>query len=186
MGTRYSGSRSSAYWRPEDSARSPENFVGPNGIRPWPSAARPYTYTHARPAFGSGASAVVPATIDRKFGSKGKAHRQDASALMTYFENRAGADKVEALLIDAADAGRPLAISAVNWGEVYYCDLARARRGGRHRQAASDRSASHPGFRCGHGPGQTGRQPQSSAQSSLRRLLRRRPHAIAKGNLSHE
>jgi len=44
----------------------------------------------------------------------------DASALMTFFENRAGADKVEALLVDAADAQRPLVMSVVNWGEVYY------------------------------------------------------------------
>jgi predicted nucleic acid-binding protein len=44
----------------------------------------------------------------------------DASALMTFFENRTGADKVEALLVDAADAERPLAMSVVNWGEVYY------------------------------------------------------------------
>jgi predicted nucleic acid-binding protein len=39
---------------------------------------------------------------------------------MTFFENGAGADKVEKLLVDAADAERPLAMSVVNWGEVYY------------------------------------------------------------------
>jgi ribonuclease VapC len=44
----------------------------------------------------------------------------DASALMTFFENRPGADKVEDLLAEAADAQRPLAMSVVNWGEVYY------------------------------------------------------------------
>jgi len=44
----------------------------------------------------------------------------DASALMTFFENRPGADRVEHLLVDAADAQRPLAMSVVNWGEVYY------------------------------------------------------------------
>jgi predicted nucleic acid-binding protein len=49
-----------------------------------------------------------------------KAYVLDASALMTFFENRAGADKVEARLVDAADAQRPLAMSVVNWGEVYY------------------------------------------------------------------
>ena len=49
-----------------------------------------------------------------------KTYVLDASALMTFFENRAGADKVEALLIDATDAQRPLAMSVVNWGEVYY------------------------------------------------------------------
>ena len=44
----------------------------------------------------------------------------DASALMTFFENRAGAGKVEALLVDAAHAASPLAMSVINWGEVYY------------------------------------------------------------------
>ena len=49
-----------------------------------------------------------------------KTYVLDASALMTLFENRAGASKVEALLVDAADAQRPLAMSVINWGEVYY------------------------------------------------------------------
>ena len=49
-----------------------------------------------------------------------KSYVLDASALMTFFENRPGADKVEELLVDAADAERPLAMSVVNWGEVYY------------------------------------------------------------------
>ena len=49
-----------------------------------------------------------------------KSYVLDASALMTFFENRAGADKVETLLVGAADAERPLAMSVVNWGEVYY------------------------------------------------------------------
>lgn len=44
----------------------------------------------------------------------------DASALMTFFENRPGADKVEDLLAKAADAKHPLLMSVVNWGEVYY------------------------------------------------------------------
>ncbi len=44
----------------------------------------------------------------------------DASALMTFFENRAGAGKVEELLTAAADDARPLAMSVINWGEVYY------------------------------------------------------------------
>lgn len=44
----------------------------------------------------------------------------DASALMTFFENRPGAAKVEAILADAAAAGRALAMSVINWGEVYY------------------------------------------------------------------
>ena len=49
-----------------------------------------------------------------------KTYVLDASALMTFFENRPGADKVEELLAGAADATRPLAMSVVNWGEVYY------------------------------------------------------------------
>jgi len=49
-----------------------------------------------------------------------KTYVLDASALMTFFENRAGAGRVETLLVDAADAERPLAMSVVNWGEVYY------------------------------------------------------------------
>jgi PIN domain nuclease of toxin-antitoxin system len=44
----------------------------------------------------------------------------DASALMTSFEDRAGADKVEELLAKAAEAKQPLSMSVVNWGEVYY------------------------------------------------------------------
>jgi predicted nucleic acid-binding protein len=49
-----------------------------------------------------------------------KAYVLDASALMTFFENRPGADRVEDLLAGAADAQRPLAMSVVNLGEVYY------------------------------------------------------------------
>lgn len=39
---------------------------------------------------------------------------------MTFFEDRAGAGKVEELLAKAAEAKRPLAMSVVNWGEVFY------------------------------------------------------------------
>lgn len=49
-----------------------------------------------------------------------RAHVLDASALMTFFEDRSGADKVEDLLAKAADAKHPLLMSVVNWGEVYY------------------------------------------------------------------
>jgi len=49
-----------------------------------------------------------------------KTYVLDSSALMTFFENRPGAGKVEELLAGAADAQRPLAMSVVNWGEVYY------------------------------------------------------------------
>ena len=49
-----------------------------------------------------------------------RTHVLDASALMTFFEDRAGAAKVEELLAKAAEAKRPLLMSVVNWGEVYY------------------------------------------------------------------
>jgi predicted nucleic acid-binding protein len=44
----------------------------------------------------------------------------DASALMTFFEDRPGAAKVEALLQQAVDGKLHLFMSVVNWGEVYY------------------------------------------------------------------
>ena len=44
----------------------------------------------------------------------------DASALMTFFEGRSGADKVEELIHLAVAGKRQLLMSVVNWGEVYY------------------------------------------------------------------
>lgn len=44
----------------------------------------------------------------------------DASALMTFFEGRAGSEKVEELINLAMAGKRELLMSAVNWGEVYY------------------------------------------------------------------
>jgi len=44
----------------------------------------------------------------------------DASALMTFFLGRPGAEKVKELLTAAAEGKKELLISAVNWGEVYY------------------------------------------------------------------
>jgi|GEM_PF-1710738 len=49
-----------------------------------------------------------------------KTYVLDASALITFFEDRPGADQVEELLAKAAEAKHPLAMSVVNWGEVYY------------------------------------------------------------------
>ncbi|MGD1102482.1 MAG: type II toxin-antitoxin system VapC family toxin [Terriglobia bacterium] len=49
-----------------------------------------------------------------------KSHVLDASALMSFFEDRPGADTVEELLAKAAEAKWPLLMSVVNWGEVYY------------------------------------------------------------------
>ncbi len=49
-----------------------------------------------------------------------KTYVLDASALMTFFEDRPGSEQVEELLAKAAKAKRPLLMSVVNWGEVYY------------------------------------------------------------------
>lgn len=49
-----------------------------------------------------------------------KSHVLDASALMSFFEDRPGAETVEELLAKAAEAKWPLLMSVVNWGEVYY------------------------------------------------------------------
>jgi predicted nucleic acid-binding protein len=49
-----------------------------------------------------------------------KTYVLDARALMTFFEDRAGAQKVEELLAKAAETKHPLLMSVVNWGEVYY------------------------------------------------------------------
>lgn len=45
----------------------------------------------------------------------------DANALIGFLEDREGsAAKIEKLLDQALDAGIPLIMSAVNWGEVFY------------------------------------------------------------------
>jgi ribonuclease VapC len=44
----------------------------------------------------------------------------DASAVMTFFEDRPGAAKVEELITHAAEGKSELLMSVVNWGEVYY------------------------------------------------------------------
>jgi predicted nucleic acid-binding protein len=44
----------------------------------------------------------------------------DASAIMTFFEDRPGADKVEDLIRLGVESKRQLLMSVVNWGEVYY------------------------------------------------------------------
>jgi predicted nucleic acid-binding protein len=44
----------------------------------------------------------------------------DASAVMTFFENRPGASKVEDLIHLGVADQRQLLMSVVNWGEVYY------------------------------------------------------------------
>ena len=47
-------------------------------------------------------------------------HVLDAHALTAYFEKESGYEKVQELLTEAASNGRPLLLSAVNWGEVFY------------------------------------------------------------------
>ncbi len=44
----------------------------------------------------------------------------DASAIMTFFEDRPGAQKVQDLLGRAVEGKVELLMSVVNWGEVYY------------------------------------------------------------------
>jgi ribonuclease VapC len=44
----------------------------------------------------------------------------DASAIITIYEDRTGAEKLAALLQQASDGKAKLAMSVVNWGEVYY------------------------------------------------------------------
>jgi len=44
----------------------------------------------------------------------------DASALLAFFEDEPGAGKMQELLTQAGQANRPLLLSVVNWGEVYY------------------------------------------------------------------
>ncbi len=44
----------------------------------------------------------------------------DASALMTFFEDRPGAEKVEDLIRLGVEGKRQLLMSVVNWGEVCY------------------------------------------------------------------
>lgn len=47
----------------------------------------------------------------------------DAHALAAYFEKEPGYEKVQGLLTEAASQGKPLLLSAVNWGEVFYVTL---------------------------------------------------------------
>jgi len=44
----------------------------------------------------------------------------DASAVMTFLDDRSGAAKVGELLLAAAEGGRSLLMSVVNWGEIYF------------------------------------------------------------------
>jgi uncharacterized protein len=61
----------------------------------------------------------------------------DASALMTFFENRPGAGKVEDLIQLAVAGKRLLLMSVVSWGEVY-CSTWRAQGPGVARRIAEN------------------------------------------------
>jgi len=52
----------------------------------------------------------------------------DSYSVIAFFENEKGSDKVAELLRQARDKSRPLLLSAVNWGEVYYIALRTAGR----------------------------------------------------------
>jgi uncharacterized protein len=61
----------------------------------------------------------------------------DASALMTFFEDRPGAEKVEDLIRLGLEGKRQLLMSVVNWGEVCYSTW-RARGPGAARKVLED------------------------------------------------
>jgi ribonuclease VapC len=61
----------------------------------------------------------------------------DASAVMTFFEDRPGAAKVEDLLARAAERKCELLMSVANWGEVYY-SVWRAKGPGVARKALAE------------------------------------------------
>jgi predicted nucleic acid-binding protein len=61
----------------------------------------------------------------------------DASAVMAFFEDRPGADKVEELISLAVAGKRNLLMSVVNWGEVYY-SVWRAKGQGAAKQAGAE------------------------------------------------
>ena len=44
----------------------------------------------------------------------------DSYSVLAYLENESGADKVADLIKQARDRDKPLLLSVVNWGEVYY------------------------------------------------------------------
>ena len=44
----------------------------------------------------------------------------DASAVLNFVEDRAGAERVEQLLGEARRSSAPLLMSVLNWGEVFY------------------------------------------------------------------
>jgi predicted nucleic acid-binding protein len=61
----------------------------------------------------------------------------DASALISFFEDRSGGEVVEKLVAESVAGKTGLFISVVNWGEVYYSTW-RARGQGAARQMAAE------------------------------------------------
>lgn len=57
----------------------------------------------------------------------------DSYSLIAYLENEDGTDKMIELFQVARDSGKPLLLSVINWGEVYYIIL---REAGRERAEA--------------------------------------------------
>ena len=57
----------------------------------------------------------------------------DSYSLIAYLENEDGAEKMIEVIQGARNAGKPLLLSVVNWGEVYYITL---REAGRERVEA--------------------------------------------------
>ncbi|HWP60172.1 MAG TPA: type II toxin-antitoxin system VapC family toxin [Candidatus Acidoferrales bacterium] len=52
----------------------------------------------------------------------------DSYSLIAYIEGEAGKDTMIEVFRSARDSGRPLLLSAINWGEVYYITLREAGR----------------------------------------------------------
>jgi len=60
----------------------------------------------------------------------------DASALISYFENRPGGDVIEEVMSGCIDGKTELFMSIVNWGEVYYSAWRAGGENGARRLAA--------------------------------------------------
>lgn len=64
----------------------------------------------------------------------------DASALLAYYQEKAGHKKVTQAFHEADESGLRLLITSVNWGEVYYKTL---QRYGRERLSLVERVTDH-------------------------------------------
>ena len=62
----------------------------------------------------------------------------DSYSLIAYFDGEEGAEKMVEILRSARDSGRPLLLSVINWGEVYYITM---RESGRERAEELGREA---------------------------------------------